>query len=98
MAPQLQAVGYSIGAAQKIITTIRRVPPIDSSSDEGSKPNLRGDISLRNIEFYYPSRPSVRAVHNLSVTFPQGKTTALVGGSGAGKSSLIALIMRFYSE
>ena len=86
------------GAAQKVLSTIRRVPPIDSSSDAGSRPSLAGDVVLRDVEFYYPVRPSVHVLQKFNATFAQGKTTAMVGASGSGKSSVIALVMRFYSK
>jgi ATP-binding cassette subfamily B (MDR/TAP) protein 1 len=44
----------------------------------------------------YPSRRDVLIMENLSITFPKGKTTALVGTSGSGKSTIIGLIERFY--
>ena len=97
IAPNLQAVGYATGAANKVLFTIWRVPPIDSASSEGEKPSqVAGTISLHNVDFYYPSRPSVKVLNNFSATFPSGKITALVGASGSGKSSVIGLIQRFY--
>jgi ATP-binding cassette subfamily B (MDR/TAP) protein 1 len=79
--------------------TIWRIPPIDSASDEGETlKRVDGEIALHNVDFYYPSRPSVKVLDNFSATFPSGKITALVGASGSGKSSVIGLIERFYSE
>lgn len=77
--------------------TIDRVPTIDSASDEGLKPQqVTGEITLENIEFNYPSRPDVRIVKNLTINFPAGRTAALVGASGSGKSTIIQLVERFY--
>jgi ATP-binding cassette subfamily B (MDR/TAP) protein 1 len=55
-----------------------------------------GKISLENVTFRYPSRPDVTVVKGLSVDFPAGKTAAIVGASGSGKSTIISLIERFY--
>ena len=47
-------------------------------------------------QFTYPTRPDEKVFENFSLTFPAGKTTALVGASGCGKSSIMALLERFY--
>jgi len=85
------------GAAAKLFGTIDRVPSIDSASEEGVKPNkVIGEITFENVDFNYPSRPDVQVVKDLTLTFPAGKTTALVGASGSGKSTIISLVERFY--
>ncbi|EIW59664.1 multidrug resistance protein 1 [Trametes versicolor FP-101664 SS1] len=97
LAPEMQAVTQARGAAAKLYETIDRVPLIDSASTEGLKPEkCVGEITLENIDFNYPSRPGVPIVKDLSITFPAGKTTALVGASGSGKSTVISLVERFY--
>ncbi|CEL54430.1 ATP-binding cassette, subfamily B (MDR/TAP), member 1 [Rhizoctonia solani AG-1 IB] len=98
LAPEQQAISHACGAAAKLFETIDRVPAIDSLSDSGLKPGKPGPgkIELQNVEFDYPSRPGVRILKNLTLTFQAGKTAALVGASGSGKSTIIALIERFY--
>ncbi|KAL3456375.1 P-loop containing nucleoside triphosphate hydrolase protein [Aspergillus heterothallicus] len=54
------------------------------------------DITLENITFAYPSRPTVPVLSNFSARFKKGKTTALVGPSGSGKSTAMALIEGWY--
>lgn len=91
------AVTTGCGAAARLFTTIDLVPSIDSASEEGLKPStVVGEITVDNVEFNYPARPEVHILKNLSLTFPAGKTTALVGASGSGKSTIISLVERFY--
>ena len=86
-----------MGAAGKLFATIDRVPLIDSADPGGLKPApVSGALSISNIRFTYPSRPDVPVLKDISITFPAGTTTALVGASGSGKSTIIALMERFY--
>ena len=97
LAPEIQALTQGCGAAAKLYETIDRKPSIDSSSPEGLKPeSVTGHITLENVEFSYPSRLSVKVVKGLSLEFKAGKTAALVGASGSGKSTVIGLVERFY--
>uniref|UniRef100_A0A8B9RAH3 ATP-binding cassette, sub-family B (MDR/TAP), member 5 n=1 Tax=Astyanax mexicanus TaxID=7994 RepID=A0A8B9RAH3_ASTMX len=96
-APNLESVAKARGAAYSIYNTIDMPRPIDSSSEEGYKPDsVRGDIEFRNVHFSYPSRKDVKILQGMSLKVPHGKTIALVGASGCGKSTTIQLLQRFY--
>lgn len=98
IAPNGAAFTTAISAAAKIYNTIDRVSPMDPSSEEGVKiENVRGEIELRNIKHIYPSRPEVTVMQDVSLFIPAGKTTALVGASGSGKSTIVGLVERFYT-
>jgi ATP-binding cassette subfamily B (MDR/TAP) protein 1 len=99
VAPNLQAFATAVAAAAKIFNTIDRVSPLDSSDEEtGLKlENLQGNIRLENVKHIYPSRPEVVVMNNVSLEIPAGKTTALVGASGSGKSTIVGLVERFYN-
>ncbi|KAH6636237.1 P-loop containing nucleoside triphosphate hydrolase protein [Chaetomium tenue] len=98
VAPNLQAFTTALGAAAKIYSTIDRQSPIDPSSTEGTKlEKVAGTIRLEGVKHVYPSRPDVVVMDGVSLTIPAGKTTALVGASGSGKSTIIGLVERFYS-
>ena len=97
LGPELQAITQARGAAAKLYETIDRVPSIDSASPDGLKPEkCIGQITLEGVDFSYPSRLGVPIVKDLFINFPAGKTTALVGASGSGKSTIISLVERFY--
>ncbi|CAF4375493.1 unnamed protein product, partial [Rotaria sordida] len=64
---------------------------------EGDKPlQIIGDIEFDNVTFTYPARQETSVLNNLSLKISSGKTVALVGASGCGKSTIIQLIQRFY--
>ncbi|CAN8266078.1 unnamed protein product [Cochlearia groenlandica] len=82
---------------ERIMEVINRVPKIDSDSPDGHKlDNIRGEVEFKNIKFVYPSRPETPIFDNFCLRVPSGKTVALVGGSGSGKSTVISLLQRFY--
>ncbi|OAA38044.1 ABC multidrug transporter Mdr1 [Metarhizium rileyi] len=97
VAPNIQAFTTAVAAAAKIFNTIDRVSPLDPSDDNGDKiENLQGNIRLENVKHIYPSRPEVVVMDDVSLEIPAGKTTALVGASGSGKSTIVGLVERFY--
>jgi len=97
VAPNAQAFTTSVAAAGKIFNTIDRVSPLDPNSEAGDKlEHVQGTVELWNIKHIYPSRPEVVVMEDVSLVAPAGKTTALVGASGSGKSTIVGLVERFY--
>ncbi|XP_004304810.1 PREDICTED: ABC transporter B family member 4-like [Fragaria vesca subsp. vesca] len=95
--PCVSAFAAGQAAAFKMFETIKRKPEIDSCDTKGMVlDDIHGDIELRDIYFSYPTRPNEQIFHGLTVSIPSGTTTALVGQSGSGKSTVICLIERFY--
>jgi ATP-binding cassette subfamily B (MDR/TAP) protein 1 len=74
-----------------------KISPFDNTR-KSERANVLGDgvIEFRNVEFGYPQRPEVRVLKGLSFKVNPGKKVALVGPSGSGKSSVMALLQRFY--
>ncbi|XP_009280328.2 PREDICTED: ATP-binding cassette sub-family B member 5 [Aptenodytes forsteri] len=96
-APNLESMANARGAAYEVYRIINKKRLIDSSSKEGYKPDkLIGEIEFRNIHFSYPSRPDVKILKGLNLKVQTGKTIALVGASGCGKSTTVQLLQRFY--
>ncbi|KAF1782188.1 Serine protease [Phytophthora cactorum] len=54
------------------------------------------DVAFRHVSFHYPSQPATTGVKDLNFTIPRGTTTALVGETGAGKTTISRLLFRFY--
>lgn len=98
LAPNLQAFSTGTTSAATIFRTIDRASPIDSSSDEGlDASKISGDIEFRGVRHVYPSRVTTNALSDYNLRISAGKTTALVGPSGGGKSTVVGLLQRFYN-
>lgn len=78
---------------------IERIPSIDSRTSSGVEPapgTWRPTITLNDITFAYPSQPNEPVLRNISADIEAGKITAFVGKSGAGKSTILSLLLREY--
>ena len=86
-------------AAIELFQTIDRASHIDPMATDGLRPDhCIGNIELKDVVFSYPSRPDSQVLSGLSLSVPAGKTTALVGASGSGKSTCVALLERWYDQ
>ncbi|GIX84752.1 ATP-dependent translocase ABCB1 [Caerostris extrusa] len=84
-------------AAVRIFKLLDIRATIDVFSQEGqSFSNVKGSIDFQTVQFKYPSRPKVKVLRDLNLRIEPGKTIALVGSSGCGKSTCVQLIERFY--
>jgi ATP-binding cassette subfamily B protein len=84
----------SIGATQRVRELLNEVAEPLGTVTRTTR--FRGDVSLDNVHFFYPSRKEVQVLKGLSFSVEAGKIVALVGPSGAGKSTIASLLLRFY--
>ncbi len=82
-------------SAQRIGQVLDVEPTIEDSQKPQSLENHKGVVQFSNVSFAYPDAEE-KTLENISFTAQPGKTTAIIGGTGSGKSTLISLIPRFY--
>jgi subfamily B ATP-binding cassette protein MsbA len=85
----------SLGATSQIFSILDSVPTVQDAPDATELVSSRGDIEFDNVTFRYPTGVA-DAVQNVNLHIEPGKTYALVGASGAGKSTVLSLILRLY--
>jgi ABC-type multidrug transport system fused ATPase/permease subunit len=84
----------ALAGAERIFELLDTEPDIVDAPDAVSLPPLRGNVVFDHVEFHYkPDEPVLRGV---SLSAQPGETVALVGPTGAGKTSIVSLLMRFY--
>ncbi len=94
--PDLYAtIQKAVGATEHLMDLIGE--PTEKEIYKGvEKININGAVEFENISFHYPQRKDVEVLKNLSFSAKPGEKIAIVGGSGAGKSTIASLLLRFY--
>ena len=86
------------GATERLMELLSSRSPVGDPADAQELP-LSGqglDVQFDNVSFHYPSRPDRPALHGFTLHLRPGETVALVGASGAGKTTVFQLLQRFY--
>ncbi|KAL2251159.1 UNVERIFIED_CONTAM: putative ABC transporter B family member 8 [Sesamum indicum] len=95
--PEVKYFTEASVAASRIFDRIDRIPEIDGEGSKGLVlDKIRGELEFDHVRFTYPSRPDAIVLKDFNLKIEAGKTVALVGASGSGKSTAIALVQRFY--
>src|SRR6185503_8914831 len=85
------------GAAERLLELLHTKPAIKAPPAPKPLPEPpRGSLAFERVDFTYPARPDRSALHEFSLTVKPGETVALVGPSGAGKTTVFQLVYRFY--
>lgn len=92
LAPDLLKGNQMVSSVFEVLD--RRTEVLGDVGEELMK--VEGTIELRSVHFCYPSRPDVSIFKDFNLKVRSGKSMALVGQSGSGKSSVLSLILRFY--
>ena len=86
------------GATERLMELLASESPVASPAQPTALPVTGGGLAVafEQVNFHYPSRPDTTALQNFSLTLLPGETVALVGASGAGKTTVFQLLQRFY--
>jgi len=90
-------VQLAAGATERLVEILQVEPDIKAPENPKPLPQpAKGSIRFDDITFQYPTRPDISALAGFSLEVTPGETVALVGASGAGKSTVFQLLSRFY--
>ena len=90
-------IQLAAGAAERISELLDEVPKISAPANPVKLPATpKGEVKFSDVSFHYPTRTNMAALNRVNFTARPGEVTAVVGPSGAGKTTLFALIQRFY--
>ena len=85
------------GATERLVELLEADDSVkDPVAPDEIKTPVKGHVRFDDVVFHYPTRPEQRALDSVSLTVAPGETVALVGPSGAGKTTIIQLLLRFY--
>ncbi len=85
------------GATERLVELLGTEDSVQDPVRPAALPRpVRGEIAFEDVTFRYPARPEASALNGVSLIAKPGETVALVGPSGAGKTTILQLLMRFY--
>ncbi|MCD8078012.1 MAG: ABC transporter ATP-binding protein/permease [Lachnospiraceae bacterium] len=83
-------------ASERVFEFLAEEEMEDESAKTERIENVRGEVEFRNVKFAYPNAPEKEIIHNFSVKVEPGQKVAIVGPTGAGKTTMVNLLMRFF--
>jgi ATP-binding cassette subfamily B protein len=89
-------VQQAAGAVERIFEILSTEPKVKAPASPKTLPAPRGEVAFEDVVFEYPMRPGVSALKNFTLRIRPGETVALVGPSGAGKTTVFQILQRFF--
>ena len=87
----------NLASAERVYEIMDMEPLVKDKESVSDIPEIKGNVEFSHVTFAYPDEPDVDILHDVSFTADQGETIALVGPTGAGKTTIVSLISRFYN-
>lgn len=83
-------------AGERVFDFLEEKEMEDESNKQIVDVNYSGEVEFKNVKFAYPSNPNKEIIHNFSIKVKPGQKVAIVGPTGAGKTTIVNLLMRFF--
>lgn len=98
IAAQFSALQRGLGAIESLMELMDEPREVVQTDADSAQPpvELKGDVTFENVHFHYPNRADVTVLNNINLRIAPGERVALVGASGAGKSTIASLLLRFH--
>lgn len=93
---QYAQIQKSVGAADRILDILEQESEIEISEKQDVESTIEGSVKVQNLAFAYPSRKETSVLNGISFEVRKGEKLAIVGASGAGKSTIVQLLLGFY--
>jgi len=86
----------AVGATERVREILKMDGEIEIGAYQDIQTKFSGKLEFKNVDFTYPSRQDMQILHDFSIKIAPGEKVALVGASGAGKSTIMQLLLKFY--
>jgi len=87
----------NLSSAERVYEIMDMEPLVKDGEKAVDLPEIKGEVEFDHVSFAYPDEPDVDILHDVSFKAGRGETIALVGPTGAGKTTIVSLISRFYN-
>ncbi len=89
----------TLGSSERLVEILGNEAEVERLPDDSSTPIvIKGGITYKNVHFSYPTRKDIKVLNDINIDITPGERIALVGHSGAGKSTIIQLLLKYYTS